>query len=213
MPYERVLVQILRNLRHAAHPGRDCPLDDHQVAVLASLFLSLRDLYDTDNCLVSRAIFEEVINELQVDSTPDAAHHTSYNSKKIHYGQSAVKVTHQDVSDCLSHFETLPAFVLQPWQSHYLDRVLARCIASSRNLSASLGNVLVIRPKIDSCLFCPQQLLRVRISKAFCVGTAPGGHSWAYNLETGAQVAVVCQGRCCACDSIYNSQVKKALLA
>jgi hypothetical protein len=77
--------QLLRNLRHPANPG-NTPLDDLEVSTLASLFVRLRAIYQTQERRVVNA-FKLLIDELQDDQDVDPHRRTSYNFDKEFYGQ------------------------------------------------------------------------------------------------------------------------------
>jgi hypothetical protein len=197
---------LLRNLRHPATPRRS-PFDDHEVSVLASIFRKFQDLYNVDQCRVAKAVYSAVVAEWY-----SASGKLSYNQEKTYRNQECTTPTLQDVMDLFSRFEHLPEKNLQTLdvqcavsvQNHLLHSSVAGALKPSD--PPTDGQHLVIKPKISACLFCTNAPLLVRLRTESCGGKAPGGHSWAYEFTLGARVAMMYEGICEKCNSVYSLQ-------
>jgi hypothetical protein len=199
---------LLRNLRHPATPRRT-PFDDHEVSVLASLFIKFQDLYTVDKDRVARAVYSAVVTEWHKESGK-----LSYNQEKQYRAQECITPTLQDVVDVFTTFERSSAEDLQTLDVHFavgvnkrlLGESLGRVLEPSEPLQTPGQEHLVVKPKISGCIFCKNAPLQFILRKESCGGKAPGGNSWAYEFTSGARVAMVYQGICEQCKSVYSLQ-------
>lgn len=181
--------KLLRNVWHPAKPT-NTPFDDLQVSILAALFVRFRPLYDVNRPLLCKVLHQEVIEHLEAKQ--------SYTAEKTVLRQECVQVSVDNVKELLCHFDSLPLEALAS-----LEDVYARQISDK---SERTQFQLIVTPRITECLFCSSCPLTVKIRTHKCGWKAPGGHSWAYSLHTGATVAAVCESCCPKCKTVYKLQ-------
>jgi hypothetical protein len=174
--------------------------------VLASIFRKFRDLFNVDQYRVAEAVYSAVVIEWH-----SAAGKLSYDKEKTYRNQECTTPTLQDVVDLFNRFDNLPEEDLQTLDVQSAVSVQARLLRPSGGSLRTTelppdGQHLVIKPKISNCLFCKDAPLLMRLRTESCGGKAPGGHSWAYEFKSGARVAMMYEGMCEKCKSVYSLQ-------
>ena len=88
------------------------------------------------------------------------------------------------------------------------NRVCARLktFMQTRSLSVRIESPFNRLSSHESPTVCASSPLSLEIKKQKCGWKAPGGHSWAYSVSSGAHVAVVCEATCPRCRTVYKLQ-------
>ena len=189
------LKTLLRNLKHPATMDMDSlAFDEHQVLILLDFFRRYRCLYNTDTQRFNRALLDNVLTPL---ATPDFC----YSGRKIAYSLPEVDITLADVNSLLAGFNRCSDDQLCGW-SDVLDPCVRQALLG---INLDMQNLDFIKPKIDTCMLCPDNPLHVTVTKYGGSGSN-NGYCWAYHHRDGAITGIMCQAECLKCRTVYSLQ-------